>query len=102
MYPTSVEEVIATEIMRESGGISHALHGMGREDVDARMLGRGRPFIVEIKEPRKRRIELDGALRRMNTSGIVEVDQLTPAIGAEEVALNADRGRNTYRVLVPT
>src|SRR5207245_9940 len=42
MYPTSVEEVIAAEIMRESGGTGHALHGMGREDVDARMLGRGR------------------------------------------------------------
>ena len=102
MYPTSVEEVIATEIMRESGGISHALHGMGREDVDARMLGRGRPFIVEIKEPRKRRIDLDGAVRRMNTSGIVEVDQLTPAIGAEVVALKEDRAAKTYRVLFRT
>src|SRR2546425_11090734 len=63
------------------------------------MLGRGRPFIVEIKEPRKRRIDLDGAVRRMNTSGIVEVDQLTPAIGAEVVALKEDRAAKTYRVI---
>jgi tRNA pseudouridine synthase 10 len=57
MYPTSVEEVIAAEVIRESGGTGHALHGMGREDVDARMLGRGRPFIIEVKEPRRRRID---------------------------------------------
>src|SRR5712691_6330838 len=102
MYATSVEEVIAAEIMRESGGTAHALHGMGREDVDARMLGRGRPFIVEIKEPRKRRIDLDAAVRRMNTSGIVEVDRLTPAIGADVVALKEDRAAKTYRVLLRT
>ena len=102
MYPTSVEEVIAAEVMRESGGTGHALHGMGREDVDARMLGRGRPFIVEIKEPRKRRIDLNAAVRRMNTSGIVEVDQLTPATGADVVALKEDRAAKTYRVLLRT
>jgi len=100
MYPTSVEEVIATEIMRESGGTGHALHGMGREDVDARMLGRGRPFIVEIKEPRKRRIDLEAAVRRINASGIVEVDRLVPATGVDVVALKEDRAAKTYRVLL--
>jgi len=100
MYPTSVEEVIAAEIMRESGGTGHALHGMGREDVDARMLGRGRPFIVEIKEPRKRRIDLEAAVRRINASGIVEVDRLVPATGVDVVALKEDRAAKTYRVLL--
>src|SRR5712692_640847 len=28
MYPTSVEEVLATEVMKDSGGSGHALHGM--------------------------------------------------------------------------
>jgi len=100
MYPTSVEEVVAAEIMRESGGTGHALHGMGREDVDARMLGRGRPFIVEIKEPRKRRIDREAAVRRINASGIVEVDRLVPATGVEVVALKEDRAAKTYRVLL--
>jgi len=102
MYPTSVEELIAGEIMRESGGTAHALHGMGREDVDARMLGRGRPFIVEIKEPRKRRIDLDAAVRRIDASGMVEVDRLTPATGGDVVALKEDRAAKTYRVLLRT
>ncbi len=100
MYPTSVEEVIAAEVMRESGGTGHALHGMGREDVDARMLGRGRPFILEIKEPGKRRIDLDASVRRINESGIVEVDQLARSTGADVVALKEDRAAKTYRVLL--
>jgi len=99
MYPTSVEEVIAAEVMRESGGRGHALHGMGREDVDARMLGRGRPFILEVKEPRKRHIDLSAAAARINASGLVEVDGLAPATGADVVPLKEDRAAKTYRVL---
>jgi len=100
MYPTSVEEVVAAEVMRESGGTGHALHGMGREDVDARMLGRGRPFIVEIKEPRKRQIDLEAAVSRINASGIAEVDRLEPATGEDVVTLKEDRAAKTYRVLL--
>ncbi|HEX9340047.1 MAG TPA: tRNA pseudouridine(54/55) synthase Pus10 [Thermoplasmata archaeon] len=99
MYPTSVEEAIAAEVMRESGGTGHALHGMGREDVDALMLGRGRPFILEIKEPRRRHIDVVSAVARINASGIVEVDQLVPARGADVVPLKEDRAAKTYRVL---
>ena len=29
------------------------LHGSGREDIDVRMLGRGRPFIMEFVNPKK-------------------------------------------------
>src|SRR5439155_1207984 len=76
MYPTSVEEVIAAEVMRDSGGTGHALHGMGREDVDARMIGRGRPFIVEIKEPRRRSLDLAAIAARINASGTCEVLEL--------------------------
>src|SRR3989442_13830033 len=74
------------------------MHGMGREDVDARMLGRGRPFIVEIKEPRKRRIDLEAAVGRINASGIVEVDQLVPATGAGVVTLKGGRASKALPV----
>jgi tRNA pseudouridine synthase 10 len=102
MYATSVEEVIASEIMRESGGTGHALHGMGREDVDARMLGRGRPFIIEIKEPGRRHIDLTAIVGHINASGLAEVDGLTPATGTDVVALKEDRAAKTYRVLLRT
>ncbi|MGI0149723.1 MAG: tRNA pseudouridine(54/55) synthase Pus10 [Thermoplasmata archaeon] len=100
MYPTSVEEVIAAEVMQESGGRAHALHGMGREDVDARMLGRGRPFILEVKEPRRRHVDLAAIVARINASGVVEVDALVPATAAEVVPLKEDRATKTYRVLL--
>jgi len=100
MYPTSVEEVIAAEVMRDSGGTGHALHGMGREDVDARMIGRGRPFIVEIKEPRRRTFDLAAVVARINGSGTVEVDGLVPARGSDVVPLKEDRVPKTYRILL--
>ncbi len=100
MYPTSVEEILATEVMRESGGSGHALHGMGREDVDARMLGTGRPFVLEVKEPRKRHLDLAAARDRVNTSGKVEVDGFLPATRKDVVAVKSDRVDKTYRVLV--
>ncbi|HKW42921.1 MAG TPA: tRNA pseudouridine(54/55) synthase Pus10, partial [Thermoplasmata archaeon] len=100
MYPTSVEEIVAAEVMREIGGTGHALHGMGREDVDARMLGRGRPFILEVKEPQRRTFDVNAAVSRINMSGIVEVDSLARAKGADVVALKEDRAAKTYRVLL--
>ena len=100
MYPTSVEEVIAAEVMRDSEGTDHALHGMGREDVDARMIGRGRPFIVEIKEPRRRSLDLAAIAARINASGTVEVDGLVPARGSDVVPLKEDRVPKTYRILL--
>jgi tRNA pseudouridine synthase 10 len=100
MYPTSVEEILATEVMRESGGTGHALHGMGREDIDARMLGAGRPFVLEIKEPRRRHLDLGSARDRVNASGQVEVDAFVPATRQDVVAVKSDRADKTYRVLV--
>lgn len=40
-------------------GSDHFFHGMGREDIDARMLGTGRPFVLEISNPKKRSIDLN-------------------------------------------
>ncbi|HEY7588318.1 MAG TPA: tRNA pseudouridine(54/55) synthase Pus10 [Thermoplasmata archaeon] len=100
MYPTSVEEVLAAAVMAESGGTGHALHGMGREDVDARMLGRGRPFILEITEPRKRHVDLAAATGIVNASGTVEVDGFVPAKRADVIAIKTDRADKTYRVLL--
>jgi len=100
MYETSVEEVIATPVLAQTGGSGHALHGMGREDVDARMLGRGRPFILEVKEPRHRSVVLGDVAATVNRTGSVEVEGLRMASGAEVVGLKEDRARKTYRVLV--
>jgi len=53
-YPTSVEELIGNAMLEIFKGTNAILHGSGREDVDARMLGNGRPFIMEIQNPKRR------------------------------------------------
>jgi tRNA pseudouridine synthase 10 len=58
MYSESVEEIVAEPLLEETGGEDVSFHAAGREDVDARMLGTGRPFIIEIKRPKKRFINL--------------------------------------------
>ncbi len=55
----SVEDLIINPALEVFGGDNAFLHGAGREDVDARMLGNGRPFILEVVNPKKRRIDLD-------------------------------------------
>lgn len=100
MYETSVEEIVAAPVMAQTGGSGHALHGMGREDVDARMLGRGRPFIVEIKEPARRAVNLGTIEAAVNRTRQVEVTDLRRTTGEEVVALKEDRARKVYRVLV--
>ena len=49
----SVEESL-WGILKVTGGERVVVHAAGREDVDARMLGPGRPLIVEVKAPRRR------------------------------------------------
>jgi len=70
MYRTSVQEIIGDIALEMSGGEEHFFHGMGREDIDACMLGDGRPFVLEISRPRKRGIDLDELERKANESDL--------------------------------
>jgi tRNA pseudouridine synthase 10 len=58
MYMESVEELIEKPFIEETGGSKASFHASGREDIDARMLGKGRPFVIEISQPKKRFIDL--------------------------------------------
>ncbi|MCL2333647.1 MAG: tRNA pseudouridine(54/55) synthase Pus10, partial [Candidatus Methanoplasma sp.] len=68
MYQTSVQEIIGDIAAEMSEGTEHFFHGMGREDIDACMLGNGRPFVLEISKPRIRDIDLDELEKRANMS----------------------------------
>ncbi|MDR1955166.1 MAG: tRNA pseudouridine(54/55) synthase Pus10 [Candidatus Methanoplasma sp.] len=76
MYQTSVQEVIGDIALEMSGGEEHFFHGMGREDIDARMLGEGRPFVLEISRPRIRDIDLDDLERKANASDLAGFTRL--------------------------
>ena len=47
-----MEELIASRIEECFKATSSKFSSSGREDVDVRMLGRGRPFILEVVAPR--------------------------------------------------
>ena len=77
-YPESVEELITPPLLEAARGRKAAFHGAGREDIDARMLGTGRPFVVEISEPRVRSLDLQKLEEEINeqAAGKVEVSRL--------------------------
>lgn len=58
MYDISVEELISELFLKETKGADSSFHGAGREDIDVLMLGNGRPFVLEIKSPKIRDIDL--------------------------------------------
>ncbi len=76
MYPTSVQEIIGDIALEMAEGQEHFFHGMGREDIDACMLGDGRPFVLEISQPRKRYIDLDELERRANQTDMAGFNSL--------------------------
>ena len=59
MYKNSIEELIAKPALKLAKGENESFHGAGREDIDVKMLGNGRPFVLEIKNPKKRKIDLN-------------------------------------------
>lgn len=76
MYETSVQEIIGDIALQMADGDEHFFHGMGREDIDARMLGDGRPFVLEISQPRKRFIDLDELEKRSSSGDLAAFNSL--------------------------
>jgi len=103
MYPESVEELIAGPVLERTHGEGSSFHGAGREDIDARMLGRGRPFIIQVKRPRKRRVNLLDLERAINESakGKIEVRKLKFVDrGMIKKLKQMEASQKTYRVVV--
>ena len=65
-YQCSVEELISEHFLKATNGYEAKFHGAGREDIDVLMLGSGRPFVLEIKEPKIRKIDLNNLEKEVN------------------------------------
>jgi len=103
MYPESVEEIIGGPTLEIAEGEALAFHGAGREDIDARMLGRGRPFIIEIKKPKKRVVDLKNLAQTVNerAKGKVEVSNLRLATKDTVRKLKkTEAAQKLYKVIV--
>lgn len=86
----SVQEAVSEPFKAFSGCVEGLLHGAGREDVDVRMLGRGRPFSLELVDSLRTADQIAARLTaladevnsgtgRRNAGGGVAVSELRPA-----------------------
>ncbi len=67
MYTNSVEELISHKVIEAFKAHDGVLHGAGREDIDAIMVGEGRPFVMEVMDPHVRRTDLAALKEQINT-----------------------------------
>ncbi len=104
MYQESVEEFISKPIFTASKGSASKFHGSGREDIDARMLGTGRPFVLEISEPKKRYLDFEGLQQQINeqAEGKVEVklEKITDRAKVRELKTKSSRNAKAYRATI--
>jgi tRNA pseudouridine synthase 10 len=98
-YDESVEQLTASVVEDAMGGSGSKFHGAGREDVDALMLGTGRPFVIEVEEPRRRHVDTDKLEREINDTaeGKVEVEGLRPATHGMVERVKELPASKTYR-----
>jgi len=103
MYPESVEEIITKPFMGATGSVKTSFHASGREDIDARMLGKGRPFVIELTKPKKRFLDLKELEETINAyaKGKVKVSSLR--LTDKDVVRRLKKAESTqkeYRVIV--
>ncbi len=102
-YPESVEEIIEQPFLEATDGVKGSFHASGREDIDARMLGNGRPFVIEITKPRKRFLDLKKLEKAVNAyaKGKVKVSNLCSADRDVVRKLKkAESAQKEYRVII--
>jgi tRNA pseudouridine synthase 10 len=103
MYPESVEELSSKPLLEAAEGEKTSFHASGREDIDARMLGSGRPFVIEVSKPKKRFLDLKKleADINANAAGKVEVSGL--CLSSKDAVRRLKKGESAqkeYRVLI--
>ena len=99
-YKSSVQGLIGDPLLEIFGSEEHAFHGMGREDIDVRCMGRGRPFVMEMKKPVKRDIDANIVMEAINSSanGSIEVSDIRPSNRSEVVRVKDTPAEKSYTI----
>jgi tRNA pseudouridine synthase 10 len=102
LYPESVEQLTAPPVVDAMEGTEASFHGAGREDIDALMLGTGRPFVIEVQEPQERHPDVDELEDAINeyADGKVEVEGLRLASYEMVARVKELDARKRYRAQV--
>ena len=96
----SISEYIGQPVCNFFEGKNYNFFASGREDVDALMLGNGRPFYVEVEFPRNRSSDFVRLSKVVSTESMegVEILDLSIANPAEIEELKNLRSDKTYEV----
>jgi tRNA pseudouridine synthase 10 len=103
MYHESVEELVSKPLLEAAEGEKTSFHASGREDIDARMLGNGRPFVIEVSKPRKRFLDLKPLEAAVNESAKSKVEVSGLRFSSKDVVRRlkkAESAQKEYRVLI--
>ena len=99
-YESSVQDLIGNPILDVLQAPEHSFHGMGREDIDVRCMGRGRPFVIELKEPKLRSCnyqELENLINE-KANGSIEVSDLRSSNRSEVVRVKDTPAEKSYTI----
>lgn len=99
-YKKSVQDLIGNPLLPVFGSEEHAFHGMGREDIDVRCMGRGRPFVIEMKEPKLRKTDPIEMMKLINDNaeGSIEITGLRDSTRSEVVRLKDTPAEKSYTI----
>ena len=99
-YRQSVQDLIGNPLLEIFDADEHSFHGMGREDIDVRCLGRGRPFVIEMKNPKKRTIESKHieSLINQQANGHIEVSSMRESNRSEVVRIKDTPAEKSYTI----
>ena len=98
----SVQELLAWVAMPRFKARRNKFHGAGREDMDVRMLGEGRPFVFEVLRAKNPQIDLEELAAEVNrrNEGRLELTGLRYSNKKRVVELKEMRCAKEYRALV--
>ena len=99
-YKKSVQDLIGNPLLGVFQSEEHSFHGMGREDIDVRCMGRGRPFVIEMKEPKIRSIDVIEAMKTINDAaeGSIEITGLRDSNRSEVVRVKDTPAEKSYTI----
>ena len=99
-YPSSVQSLIGDPLLEMFESEEHSFHGMGREDIDVRCLGNGRPFVIELRSPKKRSVEPTLAMAAINDAaeGKIEVLSMRNSNRSEVVRIKDTPAEKSYTI----
>ena len=99
-YTDSVQDLIGEPIRDALDAEDTSFHGMGREDIDVRCLGSGRPFVLEVKKPSKRTLPVEDLVELVkgHALGKVEVDSFTWCTRKKVNEVKQSRSEKTYTI----